>query len=99
MSKSFYFLGAIKAVAISPNSKYFASASFDKTIRVYRTCDVELLHVLEGNIFNEMFFLIIHNDILIQETTSVVRRETTVGERPPVFPFSYFSARKFSPFR
>ena len=41
-------VGAIKAVSISPNSKYFASASYDKTVRIYVTRDASLLHVLSG---------------------------------------------------
>ena len=43
-----FFSGAVKAVSISPNSKYFASASYDKTVRVYITRDASLLHILTG---------------------------------------------------
>ena len=43
-----FLSGAVKAVSISPNSKYFASASYDKTVRVYITRDASLLHILTG---------------------------------------------------
>ena len=40
--------GAIRSVAVSQNSKYFASASYDKTVRLWITRDVECINVLEG---------------------------------------------------
>ena len=44
-----YFLpGAVKTVAISADSKLFASGSYDKTARIWRTRDAECMHVLEG---------------------------------------------------
>jgi WD40 repeat protein len=40
--------GAIKSVAVSADSKCFASGSYDKTVRLWRTRDAELLHELAG---------------------------------------------------
>jgi len=40
--------GAITTVVVSPNSRYIASASYDKTVRVWLTRTAECLHVLTG---------------------------------------------------
>jgi WD40 repeat protein len=41
--------GAVRTVAVSPNSKFFASGSYDKTARIWRTCVGETIHVLTGH--------------------------------------------------
>ena len=42
-------IGAIKSVAVSADSRYFASGSYDKSVRVWRTRDAALMHELTGN--------------------------------------------------
>ena len=44
-------VGAIKSVAVSADSRYFASGSYDKSVRVWRTRDAALMHELTGNTF------------------------------------------------
>lgn len=44
----FNIVDAIRSVCISLDSKYFASASVDKTIRVYTTRDAQLMNILYG---------------------------------------------------
>ena len=41
--------GAVRCVAVAPNSQHIASASYDKTVRVWRTRDAECVQVLKGN--------------------------------------------------
>jgi len=48
---SFYFEGRIRALAISNNDKYFASAANNIHIRLYETRTGSLLHLLEGRKF------------------------------------------------
>ena len=45
-------IGAIKSVAVSTDSRYFASGSYDKSVRVWRTRDAALMHELTGNTLN-----------------------------------------------
>ena len=51
------YSGAVKSVCIAPDSKTFASGSYDKTVRIWRMNDGEQLHVLEG-----IFTFIIYDD-------------------------------------
>ena len=47
-------IGAIKSVAVSTDSRYFASGSYDKSVRVWRTRDAALMHELTGNTLNNI---------------------------------------------
>lgn len=63
-------LGAIKSVAVSPNSRYIASGAFDKTARVWRTASAECYHVLTGLwiFFNtEYLYLFVLTDSYIKK--------------------------------
>ena len=47
----FYYLfieGDVKSVCIAPDSKTLASASYDKTVRLWQTSNGDLQHVLRG---------------------------------------------------
>ena len=64
----FWLSGAIRAVAVSADSKYIASASYDKTIRLWRTREAKCLHTLEGIVKPSPKTTYIKDHLLIKTT-------------------------------